>query len=267
MNCPCYVLHVKKGAEDRETSIVKQFSILGLPFEWILEYDIPEITEEVLSHYKHHGTELQPEEISCCLKHFTAWEKIAASPAEGGFIFEDDALIDTARFKHIALQALSEFTADWHNLGHISFGEGCVMSVPWTQIKKGTMLYRAELVRAADSYWITKKTAQLRLQWLQQNGFCWPADHMINKIDNELDIPILWLEPTVVKQGSYCGLFGSIIQNTGRGNVLNKLTLTIKRIRRHYLYPLIGIDQRVLDNKLRSILQIEAHRVPRQRET
>lgn len=264
MNYPCYVLHVKKGAEDREASIVKQFSILGLPFEWILEYDIPEITEEVLSHYKHHGTELRPEEISCCLKHFTAWEKIAASPAEGGFIFEDDALIDTARFKQIARQALSEFNAEWQDLGHISFGDGCAMCVPWTKIKKGKMLYRAELVRAADSYWITRKTAQLRLEWLQQNGFCWPADHMINKIDNALNIPILWLEPAVVKQGSYCGLFGSIIQKTGRGNLLNRLAPAIKKIRRRYLYPLVGIDQRILDQKLKSILQIEVHRDPRE---
>lgn len=262
MNYPCYVLHVKQGAEDREASIVKQFSILGLPFEWILEYDIPEITGEVLSHYKHHGTELRPEEISCCLKHFTAWEKIAASPAGGGFVFEDDALIDTTKFTQIAQQALSEFKADRQDLGHISLGDGCAMSVPWTHIRKGKLLYPAELVRAADSYWITKKTARLRLAWLQQNGFCWPADHMINKIDNELHSPILWLEPAVVTQGSYCGLFGSIIQKTGPGNVFARLAPTIKKIRRRYLYPLIGIDQRVLDKKLKTLLQIEVHRDP-----
>jgi len=262
MDYPCYVLHVKKGAEDREASIIKQFSILNLPFEWILAYDVPEISREVLSQYKHYGTELRPEEISCCLKHFTAWEMIAASTAEGGFVFEDDALINTARFQQITQQAISEFKAVWQDLGHISIGDGCAMSVPWTKINKGTLLYPAELVRAADSYWITRKTAQLRLKWLKTNGFCWPADHMINKIDHELNIPILWLEPTVVTQGSYCSIFGSLIQKTGSGSLLARLAPGIKKIRRRYIYPLLGIDQRILGKRLKALLQIKDHKNP-----
>ena len=36
LNYPCYVLHVKKGYEDRERSIAAQFAELGQPFEWLL---------------------------------------------------------------------------------------------------------------------------------------------------------------------------------------------------------------------------------------
>ena len=93
MDYPSYVLHVKKGFEDREKSIIEQFAKLGMPFEWILDFDIPEITEGVLTKYKYHGSLLRDTELSCCLKHITAWGKIASGNHSGGFIFEDDALI------------------------------------------------------------------------------------------------------------------------------------------------------------------------------
>ena len=38
-----YVIHVKKGYEDREESIKSQFTALNLDFEWVLDFDITEL--------------------------------------------------------------------------------------------------------------------------------------------------------------------------------------------------------------------------------
>jgi glycosyl transferase family 25 len=98
-NYPSYIIHVKKGYEDRERSIIEQFARLGMACEWILDYDIADLSPEVLDRYQYRGRKLGPAEISCSLKHIGAWEKIAAGSSAGAFVFEDDVLIDLQRFK------------------------------------------------------------------------------------------------------------------------------------------------------------------------
>jgi len=55
MTPACYVLHVKKGYEDREKSIIQQFSALNLPFEWVLDHDKDEITPQTLEDFHYRG--------------------------------------------------------------------------------------------------------------------------------------------------------------------------------------------------------------------
>ena len=239
----CLVLHVKRGYEDREQSIRDQFDALDLPFEWVLDYDRDDVNDEVLARYGYHGT-LAPNVISCSLKHIRAWELIAASRADGAFVFEDDVLIDVARFKEITAAALREFTSAGHETGYISLGDGCALYVPWTVKKKGVLLYPAACVRAADSYWINHQTACFLIAWVREHGFSLPADHLLDQICAGAGIPIFWLAPTVASQGSHTGRFASTIQQADRGGIREMITWKIKVLRRKYLYPLLGKDLR-----------------------
>lgn len=258
MDYPSYIIHVKKGYEDRERSITEQFFRLGMTCEWVLDYDIPDLSPAVLDRYKYHGKKLGPAEISCSLKHIAAWERIAAGTSEGAFVFEDDVLLDLKRFRQLTAAAIEEFQTGSRTVGYISLGDGCAMYVPWTKTRKGQMLYPAEQVRATDSYWITRETAVERLAWIAEHGFALPADHLINKIDNELAIPILWMAPTVVTQGSHTGRFASQIQAWDRGKLKEKVKWVIKKFRRKYLYPLLGVDLRPLEPSLRADLQLHS---------
>ncbi len=242
----CCVIHVKKGYEDRADSIVKQFSRIDLPFEWILDHDKDEITPQLLKKYKYSGN-LKKEEISCSLKHICAWERIARGNSNGAFVFEDDVFIDKNKFNAVTQEAIAEFYEKWQGYGYISLGCGCALYVPWTKKRKNTKLYLAEQVRAADSYWINRETARMKIQWIRENGFSLPADHLINKIAFELEIPILWLDPAIVAQGSHTGLFASSIQDLKRGKFTDQIGWKMKIIRRKYLYPLVGIDLRKND--------------------
>ena len=243
-----YIIHVKKGFEQREKSIINQFSKLDLPFEWVLEYDKDELTKEVLEKYKYRGT-LKGEEISCSLKHIAAWEKIASGRSDSGFVFEDDVLLNLKKFRPVIEETLLEVHADWQGSGCISLGDGMALHVPWTKRKKGRRLYPADHIRAADSYWINKETARRRVEWIKENGFSLPADHLISTIDAELNIPILWLEPTVVSQGSHTGFFPSSIQDQDRGKMIDRIEWAVKKIRRKYIFPLLGIDLRIFKKK------------------
>lgn len=241
MTIACYVLHVKKGYEDREKSIIKQFSRLGLPFEWVLDHDIPEITPEVLKDWHYKGN-FNIEAISCALKHITAWKRIAAGDQDGALVFEDDVLINIPRFMPVLERALAESEKYWNGQAYLSLGDGCALYVPWTKMKKGQYLYQARYARAADSYWLTRDIARKMVAFIEENGFALPADHLIDHICNTLDIPILWVEPTIAHQGSHTGLFPSSIQDLERGKWTDRLGWKIKIFRRKYIYPILGRD-------------------------
>ncbi len=246
MKNTCYVLHVKKGFEDREKSIVRQFSRLNLPFKWVLDHDKDYITPELLDAYKYRGN-FNIEAISCALKHICVWERIAGGESDGSFVFEDDVLIDLKHFKAVSQKALEEYNEKWPGCGYISLGSGCALYVPWTKKQKNKLLYPARHVRATDSYWSNRETAKKMVEWIEKNGFDLPADHLIDRINSDLKIPILWLEPTIVNQGSHTGLFPSSIQDLERGTFIDYLGWRMKIIRRKYLYPLMGIDLRKND--------------------
>lgn len=260
MNHPCYVIHVKKGYEERERSIVEQFACLGLNFEWILDYDIPDLTPEVLRRSGYRGSKLRPAEISCSLKHIGAWARIAADVGPGAFVFEDDVLLDLRRFKAVTAAALAEFSAGAAEAGYLSLGDGCALYVPWTKLRSGHCLYPAEQVRATDSYFLTRTAARRMLELIGREGFYLPADHLINRLSHQLGIPILWLSPTVVSQGSHTGRFASQIQAWDRGELKERVKWLVKKFRRKYLYPLLGEDPRKLSPELRADLKISGDR-------
>lgn len=242
-NIPCYVLHVKQGYEERTASIARQFTILDLPYRWLLAHDIPELSPELLREYGYHG-QLRPQEISCCLKHISAWEAIARGEAAGGIVFEDDVLIDLANFQPVCRAALDEWqTRLTEQPACICFGDGCALYVPWTDIKKGQTLYPAEYLRAADSYWLSRPTATMMVDWIKEHGFAKPADHLIDQICAAAAIPIFWTAVTVVSQGSHTGRFRSSLQTQERlAGGAKKMEWLWKKFRRKYLYPLLGID-------------------------
>jgi glycosyl transferase family 25 len=244
MNVSCYVLHVKEGYEDREASIVDQFGRLNIDFEWVLEHDKHEVTTDLLQQYGYHHFDMPPEAISCAMKHIAAWERIAAGSDPGGLILEDDVLIDIRRFEAVVHDCLAELQRDWGGRGCICFGDGGALFVPWTKLKKGRRLYRAEFARMGDSYWVDRQTAALRLAWIKQHGFYQPADHLIDTIDRALGSPIFWSVPTVVSQGSHTGLFNSSIQSREKTGWFKRLEWSLKVVRRKYIYPLLGKDMR-----------------------
>lgn len=241
-----YVLHVKHGYDDRAESIIRQFNKLGLPIEWILEYDKEDITPHLLEFYKYRGT-LSPAAISCSLKHIRAWEHIAQGDAGGGFVFEDDVVIDLDKFSEVSNIFLQEYQEKWPGCGYVSLGSGSALFVPWTKRKKEKWLYPAQHVRASDSYWINQETAVKMVEWIRLNGFDQPADHLIDQITGDLKIPIFWLAPTIADQGTHTGLFASSIQQRGRGRLIDQLGWRIKIFRRKFVYPLIGVDLRSND--------------------
>ena len=49
LNYRSYIIHVKKGYEDRERSIIEQFTRLEMPVEWVMAYEIVRSNPDVLA--------------------------------------------------------------------------------------------------------------------------------------------------------------------------------------------------------------------------
>jgi len=205
-----YVLHVKVGYEERETSIKEQLKDLNLKFEFILEHDIPELKAEELSQYFSKEHALRPSELSCSMKHIEALKKIEKQEGEVFLILEDDVLFSKNTYE--ILQNLKKELPNIEEDFVISLGNAANMYTPKKELKDNVLLYRNIENRAADSMLISKKAVKKRLQWLNENQTVLPADHMYNFIDNEVGNHIYWLEPTIITQGSQAGLFTSSIQ-------------------------------------------------------
>ncbi len=79
-----FVLHVKHGYEDREEFMERELSRFGIDFEYILDGDIPDITNEIFNKYfdKAYFQRINAE-VSCALKHILAYEKIVSEGYAG----------------------------------------------------------------------------------------------------------------------------------------------------------------------------------------
>ncbi|MBA3594201.1 MAG: glycosyltransferase family 25 protein [Polaromonas sp.] len=205
-----FVIHATRFVE-RRRFIEAQMAGLGLPYEFVLDFDIPAIPED-LRQRLFRGDKLSPAQQSCALKHWQAHRLIVERGLSRVLILEDDVIF-SAQF----LPALNGLMKEEVALGdpHVTFlGCGGHYYVPHEQIRAGQWLYPRNQGKFADSYIVSQATVQRRLDWIEANGITLPIDHTFEHIDRTLATPMFWLEPPVVEQGSHNGKFSSALDKS-----------------------------------------------------
>jgi glycosyl transferase, family 25 len=205
-----FVIHASSFAERRKF-IETQMQALGLPFEFVLDFDIPAIPAELRGRL-FRGDGLSPAQQSCALKHWQAHQLMVQRNIARALILEDDVILSD-KF----LPALQGLMREELALGdpHVTFlGCGGHYYVPHEQIRAGQWLYPRNQGKFADSYIVSLATARRRLDWIEANGITLPIDHTFEHIDRTLATPMFWLEPPVVEQGSHNGLFSSTLDKS-----------------------------------------------------
>ena len=205
-----FVIHASRFAERRQF-IEAQMQALGLPFEFVLDFDIPAIPEP-LRQRLFRGNNLSPAQQSCALKHWQAHQLMVQRNIARALILEDDVIL-SASF----LPALKGLMQEELALGdpHVTFlGCGGHYYIPHEQIRTGQWLYPRNQGKFADSYILSMATAKRRLDWIEANGITLPIDHTFEQIDRALATPMFWLEPPVVEQGSHNGKFSSTLDKS-----------------------------------------------------
>ena len=205
-----FVIHASTFTE-RRRFIEAQMAALGLAFEFVLDFDIPAIPED-LRQLLFKDSSLSPAQQSCALKHWQAHRLIVERNISRALVLEDDVILSPAFWP-----ALEGLMPEELALGdpHVTFlGCGGHYYVPHGQIRSGQWLYPRNQGKFADSYIVSLATAKRRLDWIEVNGITQPIDHTFEHVDRTLATPMFWLEPPVVEQGSHNGMFPSALDRS-----------------------------------------------------
>lgn len=229
-----FVLNVKKFSQ-RRTFMEQQLTRFGLEAEFIFDWDIDDLTPEIITKHFRNDNNLTPSQQSCALKHLVALEKIATDNYKFALILEDDAVF--GKELKLGLHRVVEQSPQFPGNKVIYIGSGGNFFTPKSQRKPGQYLYLGSRVRFADSYIIDSSTAQRRLDWIKANKINAPIDLQFEAIDRVLDIQTLWLEEPVVEQGSKNGLFQSTLE-ADPPPWLKGILFGWEKLKRKYIYQL-----------------------------
>jgi len=228
-----FVLNVKKFTQ-RRLFMEQQLEKSSLHAEFILDYDLEDLSEDVITQYFTDNS-LSKAQMSCAMKHVLALKKIAANNSQFNLVLEDDAIF--AEDFCLGLSRVAQQTDQFPDNKVIYIGSGGNFFTPQSQRIDGQYLYIGPRGRFADSYILDSKTAQKRLDWIATHKISEPIDNQFEIIDKALDIKIVWLEDPVVEQGSKNGLFDSQLE-AAPPPWLQGLFFRWEKIKRKYIYQL-----------------------------
>jgi len=198
-----FVLSVRSFTE-RISHIERHFAERGVGFEFIFDFDVPDLTTECVREVFGSST-MSPAAKSLVLKHIHAWRLGVERGCRRILVFEDDAIL--ADFFIQRLGGIMECIGTLES-GYLVFLGGSDTKVPDEFfLQKGPFIRQP--IATAEGYLSDADALKRRLGWLQDHTADQPADHLIKQIDKACGICQYWLENSLVEQGSVFGMFNT----------------------------------------------------------
>ena len=226
----CYLIHYTR-AIDRNKFMTDQFKKYNITsrVKWIEKHDQEDITYmdysvNFTSKIGNFNSRIppsmkgvledfyfKPSEVSCALKHKQAMIDFVNTKNKYYFVMEDDIIFED-NFIEKLNGYFESLPDDWDAL---FIGSGGGKRIDESLISPGKYWYYKEYPkdRCTDSIIMKRKTVKSILSNLNTYGLAFPFDHEIT-FWLELDSSnVYWLEPPLIKQGSQCGVFKSLLGN------------------------------------------------------
>lgn len=203
-----FVLHVKKGFEERGRHIENMLGSLGINFEYILDGDMDDITQETISKYftgKFMGGKFP--HTSCALKHIITYEKIIKLGIGGALILEDDIYLHS-NFVSIFNRSMEELggrMAARKCPAIISYEDTRLRFIPRSRREKGRVLYNGDRDRMTGAYYINREAAEMIVCYAMTKKLDHPIDITHCTLLRAGILSYLWCQPTIATQGSANG--------------------------------------------------------------
>ncbi|HZT15337.1 MAG TPA: glycosyltransferase family 25 protein [Gaiellaceae bacterium] len=219
---PVYVVHGRRLVERRER-LSAALEAQGIAAEWVTEPDATRLTRDVRRRFYRKSRrawslraretpkpstpfrELAPVEVAATISHVEILDRIARSGQEWGLVFEDDAVLEddfAERFDRCFADTPED--ADVVFLGD-AYGFRVAEPEP------GRHFYRKDhpASKCTDSYLIRARAAEAIRSTIVP--FTFPIDWELNYHFKLHDLVVYWLEPPLVTQGSFAGIYDSSI--------------------------------------------------------
>jgi len=212
-----FVVHYDKLIK-RKATILYHLNKHNLQCEFISNHGKDVLTEDD----KNKFTGLSLTEISIFLHHVECYKTIIENEYNYALILEDDAILCN-NFTNILNEYVTHLPKDWDVL---YIGDGCEKHIPEKILNKykNCRVFRKNEDKCADSYLISKKTANLIYTIFNnktQNGgkIDLAIDMWMNRLYKNMPfLKVFWAEPTIVTQGSQNGSCNSTIYHTMGSN-------------------------------------------------
>ena len=234
-----YVIHVRKGAEDRAAFIEQQLARLGIQFEYVLDGDRDQLSPEVMARWFRGAMAAPTADTSCSFKHLTACERIVRDGHDTALVLEDDIVLP-AHFVEALNRSIGELRsrADASpGIAYISLeNTGLETFVPPVG---GQTLVRADHGRAAGAYWLSRGAAERLLHRAERERLEEPFDHFQNRLARSGEMQLWWRHPAIAEQGSHNGMFNSMLAPE-RGGPLRRLKWLARKTWQHQVRPLLA---------------------------
>lgn len=213
-----FVLHVKQGYEARAVHMEKMLGKMGIDFEYILDWDIPDIDDETLSRHFTGQMRQKPAAASCGLKHLDVYRRMLRDDIPYALVLEDDMLLKK-NFRKVFLASLKELERS-HGAEKpfwLGMEATCMGFTPRSIRKKGQYVYPGRFLQCAGCYLINKSLAKVVLDEISSAKTDLPIDHYIDSLRARGLFDSYWTHPVIAEQGSHMGLMPSAIGNPVQG--------------------------------------------------
>lgn len=227
------VIHVK-GNKEREAYIQKQLEKLDMPYHFILDGNIEDLTPEILDKYFSGDMYGQYPRTSCAYKHLLAMQYMIEHRLESALIVEDD-LRFYHNFKDFFEKSVEECSSKYADMPFIAnFEESSLLFVPRSQRRKGIVLYPAQRDRYAGCYYINRLAAQAILEYVTSKHSDTTSDLLHTRLLNEGKLHYFWSHPCLACQCSCDGSMPTMIPT--RPRPLKRLKWFYKHFYKRLLY-------------------------------
>lgn len=209
---PILILHVKKGYEDREAHMRREMGKIGADFEFILDGDMADFTDETLQKYFAPKIAKVTAFNSCSLKHLLACKYILDHDLPGALVFEDDMILYD-NFVRVFNECMDEIDRRGLDSPLINFEDSALRFVPRSQRRKGQHLYPATRGRFAGSLYYSHGVAKQLVDYVEKNKFDFSIDVLQGELIHRIGLKYYYCHPCIATQGTHNGLFASSISS------------------------------------------------------
>lgn len=232
-----FVLHVKNGFENRKVSIERELAKHKIEFEYMLDGDIEDLTEDILSKYFAENLRTKNVVSSCASKHLLIYEKMINEHLPNALVFEDDIFLSD-NFNQVFNQTLTELNTRIDikpELGFISYENYDSRIIPNSELIKGQLLYKRDSGRCTGAYFINHQGAKIMLDFSLTNKLSTGIDWQHNKVFEAGKLTCYWCHPPIAEQGSHNGTFDSAIESRKAG-LFRRFRWLLKKYLKRFLY-------------------------------
>ena len=205
----CFLITTRSCAE-RQVFQTQQASKFGLELNYVLDYDVDDLTDEVLNTV---SATLPQASVSCLMKHVEAERRLLSSSADIAMIMEDDCILFSrfaTEFPGI-IDEVSRLSPSW--LVFLGGGDNKLSNAALASDKQ--KIIKGNLT-TAELYLVDRASARERLRWIASNIITKPADHFLVDLDAELGISHWRTSHPIATQGSITGQFVSQLDDNRR---------------------------------------------------